>query len=200
MKQKAQTGFTLIELMVTVALAAVLVTIGLPAMGDFVRNSRLTATVNDFIAATTIARSEAVKRRTPVTVCASDDSLASSPACDKGAGTVWEDGWLVFVDADGDAVVDTGEEILQRQGPLTEQLSIRANAALTEYVSFSGVGETRSTAGASVTGSLVFCDDRGVVAGEAGLSTARGVNVSRTGRPESLREQDAVAALGISCP
>lgn len=196
---KQHSGFTLIELMLTVALLGIVVAIGVPAMGDFVRNSRLTSSVNDFIAATTIGRSEAIKRRSAVTVCASDDSLATTPACDTGAGTSWEKGWVVFVDTDGDAVIDSGEQILQRQGPLAGNVLIRADDDLDEYISFNGAGRTRDTSGDPVNGDLIFCDERGIVPG-GGASAARRLNISPTGRAQSFRQQSEVTAPGISCP
>jgi len=197
---KNQSGFTLIELMVTVALVGIVVAIGFPAMGDFLRNSRVTSSVNDFVAATTVARSEAMKRRAPVTVCTSTNSLAATPACDASGTASWENGWIVFADTDGDAVVDAGEQLLQRQAPLGNDLSVRTDAAVAKYVSFSGAGRTRSaTAPGTVPGNFVFCDSRGIAA-SAGASSARGLNVSRTGRPQTLRQQADITALGITCP
>ena len=70
MKAK-QAGFTLIELMFTIVVLAVLLGIGVPNFRDFVRNSRLTSAANDLLTDVNLARSEAVKRRVPVTLCKS---------------------------------------------------------------------------------------------------------------------------------
>jgi type IV fimbrial biogenesis protein FimT len=59
---KGYRGFTLLELMVTLAVLAVLITVGIPAFGDMVRNNRVTAQTNELVSALNIARSEAVKR------------------------------------------------------------------------------------------------------------------------------------------
>lgn len=84
-------GFTLVELMVTLAVASILVGVGIPSFQTMISNSRLTAATNDLIGALSYARSEAVKRGIPVTLLRIDPNPA-----------VWESGWFVFVDADGD--------------------------------------------------------------------------------------------------
>ncbi|MGB5065269.1 MAG: GspH/FimT family pseudopilin, partial [Candidatus Competibacter sp.] len=66
-----KSGFTLIELMITVALAAIVLTLGVPAFQETIRNNRLATTVNDFISSLNLTRSEAIKRGTRVTLCKS---------------------------------------------------------------------------------------------------------------------------------
>ena len=88
-------GFTLLELMLVLIIAGVLVGVGVPAMGNFFRNSRMSAAANDLLAAMYVARTEAIKRRTPVTLCTSANPAAASPTC---ANTAVLTGWFVFVD------------------------------------------------------------------------------------------------------
>ena len=73
--KRAQPGFTLLELMVVLAIAGVLMAIGIPAMGDFIRNCRITSAANDVMAALHFTRSEAIKRRMPVTLCTSANAV-----------------------------------------------------------------------------------------------------------------------------
>ena len=84
MKAKSA-GFTLLEIMIVVALVAVLIGISAPSIGEFIRNSRITGKANDLLAGLNVARTEAIKRHVPVTVCATNDALATTPACDADA-------------------------------------------------------------------------------------------------------------------
>ncbi len=92
----AQAGFTLVELMVTVSIAAILLTIGVPSMVDLIRDARL-ASQSDLLASTlNLARTEAIKQRTNIKVCPSaTPSSDTSTACDAGAGA-WATGWIVI--------------------------------------------------------------------------------------------------------
>lgn len=200
MRNHTQNGFTLIELMVTITVLAVLMSIGVPSLRDFLRNNRITTSVNDLVAATTVARSEAIKRRTNISVCPSNNATAAAPVCATGADADWAKGWVTFEDSDGDASIDSGEEILQQHKAAGELITIIADAALAEYISFARNGLTRTTSGDSLTGSLVVCDDRGYQTTGSDISIARGLSISRTGRPQVLNKQSLIDALGIDCP
>ena len=92
-------GFTLVELMVTTSIAAVMLAIAAPSLRDFVQRSQLSSAANDLSLALMYARSEAIKRGWPVTVCKSANPSASSPACSSAAN--WQTGWVVFVNHSG---------------------------------------------------------------------------------------------------
>src|SRR5690606_4228088 len=83
-------GFTLLELLVTLAVAAIVLSYGVPSFIDTVRNGRAAANANDLVTALSFARSEAVKRGARVTVCASADAAT--------CGEAWTDGWIVIAD------------------------------------------------------------------------------------------------------
>jgi type IV fimbrial biogenesis protein FimT len=83
-------GFTLLELIVTLGVAAVLVTVGVPSFLSFVQNNRATTHTNDLVTALNLARSEAMQRGTPVTVCSSTNGTTCSGATD------WSNGWVVL--------------------------------------------------------------------------------------------------------
>ena len=97
-------GFTLIELMVTIAIIGLVALFGIPAFGDFVLNNRLRGQTSDFIGQLTHARSEAMRTATRVTVCPGTSSGCS--------GTQWENGWVVFNDTNANAAVDSGETVI----------------------------------------------------------------------------------------
>lgn len=115
-------GFTLIELMIGLAVLVVLITIGVPGMQGMVHASRLSSAANEVSGAVQVARAEALRRNRSVLLCRSDD-LASC-----ASGDVWS-GWLVFVDADNDGVVDAGEEVL-KTGRIDAPLVMRASSAI----------------------------------------------------------------------
>ena len=100
MRKSSQSGFTVLELMIVIALLAILTVIAVPSFRSAIQNNRITAQTNDLITAFQLARSEAVKRGRPVSVCASDVIQAeidgTDPVCDTSGD--WSQGWLAFVD------------------------------------------------------------------------------------------------------
>jgi type IV fimbrial biogenesis protein FimT len=84
-------GFTIVELMITVAVASILMALAVPSFNQMIVSSRLTAQSNDILAAITLARSEAIKRNASVTLCRADTS--SSTNCSASAG-VWQN-WII---------------------------------------------------------------------------------------------------------
>ncbi|QKK03746.1 MAG: prepilin-type N-terminal cleavage/methylation domain-containing protein [Pseudomonadota bacterium] len=96
MTNKRPAGFTLLELLISISLLAILLVTAVPSFLDAIQNNRLTSQANEFVTAMQLARSEALKRNRPVTVCASDTS-AETPSC----GGAWTDGWIVATDANG---------------------------------------------------------------------------------------------------
>lgn len=202
MKAK-QSGFTLLEMMFTIALLAVIVGVGVPNLRDFVRNSRMTAAANDIVTDFNLARSEAVKRRVPVTLCKSQD-LATCDADDDDPFNRW----IVFVDdadpavveaEDGNGEVDTDEVIL-RQRELAETLNV-LTAADQIRTTFLPSGFPRP--GAENVTRFLLCDERGNDVGVGGDSAARAIEILPTGRPTVFRAIATVtafeAALG-ACP
>ncbi|PFH08818.1 type IV fimbrial biogenesis protein FimT [Collimonas sp. PA-H2] len=122
-------GFTLIELMVTIVVVAILAAVGLPSMGNFIAQNRLSGNVNEFIGATMLTRSEAIQRSGAVTICRSANAeTATTPACDTTA-TDWNSGWLVYVGTA--ATTPAASNILARQGPFTSGTNIAATSAAT---------------------------------------------------------------------
>ena len=138
-------GFTLIELLVTMAVAAILLAIAVPNYQTFVLNSRMSAQSNDFLSALLLARSEAVKRGTLVSVCKS----ANSATCT--AGGTWAQGWIVFVDGNTAGTLDgagANADVLIRGFPaLSGNDTLVGSANVVNFVSYQASGATAGTNG-----------------------------------------------------
>jgi type IV fimbrial biogenesis protein FimT len=202
MNTTTQRGFTLFELLVTLLVAGVILGIGVPNLLEFSRNNRITATANDLITSLYLARSEAVKRTTPITLCASPEPLLNNPTCDPDVSDPnSEGGYIVWVDADADAVVDAGEQILlQRDDP--QDIVVFGDSG---YVNFAMNGNIAAVAGAGPPARrILFCDTRGNVIVSGTLSAARAVRIDQTGHASVLNEVATIApvvtALGAACP
>jgi type IV fimbrial biogenesis protein FimT len=141
-------GFTLIELLVTLSVASILLTVAVPSYRVFVQDSLLITQSNNFYSAMMLAKSEAVKRSSPATICPSTNGTGCT------GGTVWSNGWIVFADTNGDGAVDAGEEILQVSAALTGGNILQSGARIRVTYAASGY-----TLGFADTFSL--CDSRG---------------------------------------
>ena len=188
-------GFTLAELMLTIAVAGVLAAIAIPNMRDFIRNNRLAAGSNDVLRSLQVARSEAIKRQQVVTVCASSNPDLDDASCSDGKLT----GWFVFIDANNNWQRDTDEEILER-ARVDEGVSVSNDA--TGKVSFAPSGFANSTPGQTPVSRVVLCDARGnKQIGDN--SIARTLIIEPTGRARvSKNYTDVTSAISTAgnCP
>ena len=108
-----QTGFSLLELLIVLAIGGVLFGISFAPFNDIVTAQRLKVQANDTLGAILYAKSEAVTRRDYVSICAKKD--LTTEQCGSSAAD-WKNGWIVFEDPDQDGVVDTNEAILRSSG------------------------------------------------------------------------------------
>jgi type IV fimbrial biogenesis protein FimT len=185
--RKAQSGFTLLELMLVVTLAGLLLGFGVPAMGNFFRNARITSAANDVMAALHFTRSEAIKRRQAVTLCTSANPLAANPTC---AASPLLTGWIAFVDLNQSGQRDAGEAVLLQREPIPATITARASAN-----PFSVTYLLNGFALNANVAQLVLCDERGNVPSGGQLSAARGILVAVTGRAQVTRDLVQVQAL-----
>jgi len=204
MNTRRQTGFTLLELMLVIAIAALILGIGVPNLRQFILNNRMTGAANDLLAAVYLARTESIKRHSQTVMCFTSDPTAGAPACD-GDGS---QGWVVFVDdvdpavvaaTDSNGQIDAGEAVLLRHEALANGISVRSLPLGNRgYVAYNAAGFSRPIAAVgSDVDSLVLCDSRGNVATYgAANSTARGFVMSATGRPAVTRVVSDITSLG----
>ncbi|MGH8608493.1 MAG: GspH/FimT family pseudopilin [Gammaproteobacteria bacterium] len=188
-------GFTLIELMVAVAVLAIALGAGVPSMSEFIQNSRLAAHTNDLLASLHLARTEAIKRNARVTLCPSTNAATCA-----APGTGWGMGWMVFADAAPFCVranpIDPAEVVLDSHGAAAINVSItpRVGDTIGNCVSYTSRGAIRDAAGAAQNGVFRVCDERG-------LGHARGLVLIPTGRVEFTKAMtDLDPASTGTCP
>ena len=128
-RRNKQAGLSLIELLGTVSIIAVVNALAAPTLGETFKRNHLRSQAEQVMTTLTLARSEAVKRNQPVSICRSEDG--------ETCGGSWSDGWIVFANLDGDDVVDLGvDEVIRVYEGLAEGHSFKgtvANEALTYF-------------------------------------------------------------------
>lgn len=136
-----QYGFTLIELMVTVAILGILLGLAAPSFRGLMAANRAHSVSMEFSGALMHARSEAIRRATRVTVCKSADTSATDPTCTTASGTSWASGWLVFTDGGTAGTVDGTDVRLKVGQPAIQTGSIvSTNSTFDDFISFDSRG------------------------------------------------------------
>ena len=169
-------GFTLIELMITLAIVAILVTIAIPNYQTFVLNSRMSAQANDFMTAIGLARSEAIKRATGVSLCKS----ANGTSCTT-SGT-WAQGWIVFTDGGTVGTFDGTDVVLQVRGPLEGATTLVGDVGVANFIAY------RATGYGTVAGTIALCPP------SPAAVEGRDIEISNTGRARVQRPP------AVACP
>jgi type IV fimbrial biogenesis protein FimT len=194
-------GFSLMELMVTLVVAGILAALAAPSFRNLMQNQQLSGQANDFLGDLYLARSEAVKRVTPISICKSADTSAAAPTCDTTDANPWTSGRIVFVDLNGDGQLTVDEPILRLRQPLEgngSKLNGDGTAAgSANKITFSGNGMTTLVPKAGDSeNQLILCDNRGA-------SEAFAIVVSPTGRPRIATkgtDMKNVAITAGACP
>lgn len=169
-------GFTLIEMMITIVIAALLLTIAVPSFQQSIRNNRLTAEANNLLTALALARSEAIKRGSPVTVCASSNQSTCSNS------SSWTTGWIVFVDQNADVTRDgtdcgtaaTDDCLLQVAAALTGSAVLTGT---TQFITYNSNGRVNATTTLTLK-----------AASSCGSNEQRTISVNSTGRGTVTQE------------
>lgn len=177
-------GFTMIELLITISVAGILLALSIPSFREMTLNNQRAARTNELVRDLVFARSQAVALQRSVVICRS--ASPEAPSCGNGNGNGWEAGWAVFVDsgATPNGTYDSGETLLRRHETMlssdqlakadAQRFTIRGNQNVAVRVRFTASGTTADI------GTLIACDSRN------DFTKARAVSISISGRAQSF--------------
>lgn len=143
-------GLSLLELLITLSIAGLLALTSISTASELISRFRLQTFTQNLIHSLALARSEAVRRNMRVTVSSNNDH--------------WEDGWIMFVDANNNTIQDADETILQ-YGKSTQQITIKTDSKIKSYVSYLPSGEPAHPDNSWQAGALTICTPPPTVAG-----------------------------------
>ena len=164
-------GFTLGELLVVLALFALLTAQLLPDLSTVTDSNRLYTVANEFSQQLQLARNSAIQRNRKVTLCKSADSTQCSTSVE------WEDGWILFENIDGDGNVDSSDTVLQSHSPLPIGMTLRGVGNFKNRITYKPTGDSTSFS------RMVFCND-------GTLTDAQVIYISSTGRIRIATDED----------
>lgn len=187
-----QTGFTLTELMVGLAIVAVVAAIAAPNFRTMSQNSRISATTNEFVGQLNRARSEAISRNVPVILCRSNNVNTTTPTDSTcgGSNETWTTGWLIYTNpgysgSGGGANYAKATDELLAFHQAVENVEIKSDSDGNRWLALNADGSL-SENGAARYG---ICDERSTAAGKL-------VEISMTGRVSVV---DTTTAADSDC-
>lgn len=160
---RRNTGFTMVELMVTLAVVGIMMYVAVPSLTAFLQDSQLSSDTNDLIASLLLARSESVTRNNTVSIC--KIAPADMDSCDNSVS--WHSGWIVFEDLDNDGDRDAAEDIVDTYTGMNTNTVVSATN-FTNFLTYRPSGATNTQ------GQFLLCVSN---------SVAQSIVVNATGRP-----------------
>jgi type IV fimbrial biogenesis protein FimT len=134
--QRKRSGFSMIELLIVLAVACVLLAVGAPGLRDLIRTQQLKTATGDLFAAIGLARAQALAR---------GETVMLLPKGAGAGGGDWRQGWTVFLDRDGDRQPGPGDTVLAEHGPLAQGMAVGfsfTSPAPPYYIAYNGAGRS----------------------------------------------------------
>ena len=167
-------GFTLLELLATVAIVMIVLAVAVPSMTDMTRRNRLAAAHNEFLSSLYLLRSEAAKRNRTMKMCRLSRDSAND--CATTADEGWETGWAIWPDLNGNDRIDADETVVSLRQALPADVRLRGNGtSLVRKIAFRATG---MPAGFN-NGTFTVCVDGHAQARQIVISTAGRIRVRK---------------------
>ncbi len=164
-KQTKNLGFTLIELIITISIAAILVGIAIPSFDSIIKSTRLTTYANELVSSLNLARSEAVKRGVQISVRRKGSTNQN-----------WDSGWDIFTDLDGDGTLDAADTLLKTYPALTNGFTLRTGTVgYQDFAAYLPSGLSLNSSG----------DTFRLCAGSGDIVNSRAIEINALGRPKT---------------
>jgi type IV fimbrial biogenesis protein FimT len=144
-------GFTLLEALLVLAVVAILVSLAAPSLSSLRQQHQLQSLAESLFNSMSLARSEALRRQQTVTMC----PRASDAECDTSDN--WQQGWLVFVDANGNARKEPDEPMLEVKPALWTTVRLDVTNTAKAYFSYGAQGRSQTVSGGFMAGTWRFC-------------------------------------------
>lgn len=170
-------GVTLTEMLLLVSVMSILLGFGIPSFGSMLRSARLSSLTNELLVEFNLARSEAIRRGQRVVLCKAVHALE----CSASGG--WEQGWLMFEDANNNAWLDAGETVVRFRPAAPPGWQIKGNTPVSRYVAYHPLGGTYLAGGGFQAGTLTICPP------SASNTSSRQIVINSTGRPRTRSVQ-----------
>jgi len=165
-KQIRNLGVTLIELIITISIAGILVSIAIPSFSSIIRSTRLTTYANELVTSLNLARSEAVKRGVQVSVRKKKGSTNQN----------WDSGWDIFTDLDGDGTLDAADTLLKTYPALTNGFTLRTGTVgYQDFAAYLPSGLSLNSSG----------DTFRLCASSGDIVNSRAIEINALGRPKT---------------
>ncbi|MFC3650624.1 GspH/FimT family pseudopilin [Dyella humi] len=206
-QRMATGGFSVIELLVVLAIAAIIMAYAIPAYKNMIIQYRMSGEINDLQTDIEIARSSAIRSGTNVTICPSPTPAASVPTCGASTNSQWNTGWIIFTDTsttvdqqsyqpqNGDTLLRIHNALQSTDTVTSSSTDAGVTVSSLTFNRMGGTGSLGSTPASPPTGWLVLND----ATNDAGMIRCLSIGVSGT-MAAYTPQSTATNGGGAQCP